>query len=173
MSSIGFSVFSLCWYVLGFYKNPVVNKSSYFYGSHCLLRRVCVPATQILPGYIPHGEMAGASGLSHLVAAVGWYADGDTGGKQGKETATNTGRGGPTSGSAGAAAGAGAAGGARTGWPTCPATGWRDSRRGGKCEKVKSLPLLTVVQEGRSTGLPYLNGWVRIPPPLWRGPITF
>ena len=68
---------------------------------------------------------------------------------------------------------AGAAGGARTGWPTCPATGWRDSRRGGKCEKVKSLPLLTVVQEGRSTGLPYLNGWVRIPPPLWRGPITF
>ena len=41
------------------------------------------------------------------------------------------------------------------------------------CEKVKSLPLLTVVQEGRRTGLPYLNGWVRIPPPLWRGPITF
>ena len=46
---------------------------------------------------------------------------------------------------------------------------WRDSRRGGKCEKVKSLPLLTVVQEGRRTG----NGWVRIPPPLWRGLITF
>ena len=41
------------------------------------------------------------------------------------------------------------------------------------CEKVKSLPLLTVVQDGRRTGLPYLNGWVRIPPPLWRGPITF
>src|SRR4029434_5220989 len=44
-SSIGFSVFSLCLYVLGFYKNPVVNKYSYFYGSHCHLRRVCVPAT--------------------------------------------------------------------------------------------------------------------------------
>ena len=45
LSSIGFSVFSLCLYVLGFYKNPVVNKYSYFYGSHCLLRRVFVPAT--------------------------------------------------------------------------------------------------------------------------------
>ena len=45
LSSIGFSVFSLCLYVLGFYKNPVVNKSSYFYGNHCLLRRVFVPAT--------------------------------------------------------------------------------------------------------------------------------
>ena len=33
LSSIGFSVFSLCLYVLGFYKNPVVNKYSYFYGS--------------------------------------------------------------------------------------------------------------------------------------------
>ena len=45
LSSIGFSVFSLCLYVLGFLKNPVVNKSSYFYGRHCLLRRVFVPAT--------------------------------------------------------------------------------------------------------------------------------
>src|SRR4029434_5577491 len=45
LSSIGFSVFSLCLYVLVFLKNPVVNKSSYFYGSHCLLRRVFVPAT--------------------------------------------------------------------------------------------------------------------------------
>src|SRR4029434_10461351 len=44
-SSIGFSVFSLCLYVLGFYKNPTVNKYSYFYGSHCLLRRVFLPAT--------------------------------------------------------------------------------------------------------------------------------
>src|SRR4029434_6071975 len=44
-SSIGFSVFSLCLYVSGFYKNPVVNKYSYFYGSHCLLRRVFLPAT--------------------------------------------------------------------------------------------------------------------------------
>src|SRR4029434_7651799 len=44
-SSIGFSVFSLCLYVLGFYKNPVVNKYSYFYGSHCLLHRVFLPAT--------------------------------------------------------------------------------------------------------------------------------
>src|SRR4029434_6827172 len=39
------------------------------------------------------------------------------------------------------------------------------------CEKVKSLPLLTVAQRGRRTGLPYLNGWVRVPPPLWRGSI--
>ena len=45
LSSIGFSVFSLCLYVLGFYKNPTVNKYSYFYGSHCLLRRVFLPAT--------------------------------------------------------------------------------------------------------------------------------
>ena len=45
LSSIGFSVFSLCLYVLGFLKNPIVNKSSYFYGSHCLLHRVFVPAT--------------------------------------------------------------------------------------------------------------------------------
>src|SRR4029434_9667328 len=45
LSSIGFSVFSLCLYVLGFYKNPVVNKYSYFYGSHCLLRCVFLPAT--------------------------------------------------------------------------------------------------------------------------------
>ena len=45
LSSIGFSVFSLCLYVLGFLKNAVVNKSSYFYGSHCLLRCVFVPAT--------------------------------------------------------------------------------------------------------------------------------
>src|SRR4029434_3299346 len=44
-SSIGFSVFSLCLYVLGVYKNPTVNKYSYFYGSHCLLRRVFLPAT--------------------------------------------------------------------------------------------------------------------------------
>src|SRR4029434_7164184 len=49
-SSIGFSVFSLCLYVLGFYKNPVAS---------------CVPACNpILPGYIPHGEMAGSSGFS-------------------------------------------------------------------------------------------------------------
>src|SRR4029434_11246423 len=40
LSSIGFSVFSLCLYVLGFYKNPVGNKYIYFYGSHCLLCRV-------------------------------------------------------------------------------------------------------------------------------------
>ena len=38
---------------------------------------------------------------------------------------------------------------------------------------MESFPLLTVAQRGKRTGLPYLNGWVRVPPPLWRGQINF
>ena len=68
LSSIGFSVFSLCLYVLGFYKNPVVNKSSYLFLWKPLSPASCVRACNpILPGYIPHGEMAGSSGLSQGV----------------------------------------------------------------------------------------------------------
>src|SRR4029434_10142794 len=83
----------LVYMVLGFESLFSVNKYSCIFIrkplSPAWCDRACNP---ILPGYIPHGEMAGLSGLSHLVAAVGWYADGDTGGKQGKETTTDTGR---------------------------------------------------------------------------------
>src|SRR4029434_6619052 len=68
LSSIGFSVFSLCLYVLGFYKSPVVNKSSYFLWKP-LSPASCVRAcTPILPGYIPHSGMVGSSGLSHSLS---------------------------------------------------------------------------------------------------------
>src|SRR4029434_3746638 len=57
--------------------------------------------------YIPHREMAGLSGFSHLVAAVGWYADGDTGWKQAERRPAPCGTGLVS----------------RTLWPTfCPAT---------------------------------------------------
>ena len=48
---------------------------------------------------------------------------------------------------------------------------WAPISQKASCEKVKSLPLLTVVHEGRKAGLHHRNGWVFVPLHLWTGPI--
>ena len=73
LSSIGFSVFSLCLYVLGFLKNPVVNKSSYFYESHCLLRGVFVPAPPFYQA-TPHMVRWEAWAVFHIFIVIFKYS---------------------------------------------------------------------------------------------------